>query len=89
MTTTTTTTSQHRTVAQRLARWAVPSALLLAATTMGPAHATLSPGDVGAFDPGVACSGTGSTVDSSGTGEQLRLSRLVNAAHAASVHAAR
>jgi hypothetical protein len=83
------TDNQHSTIAHRLGRWAVPSAFILAATTMGPAHATQSPGDVGAFDPGVACSGSPTNGSSSGTGDQLRLSRLVNAAHAASVHAAR
>jgi len=83
------TDDRHRPLAHRLGRWAVPSAFLLAAATMGPAHATQSPGDVGAFDPGVACSGSPASGNTSGTDDQLRLTRLVNAAHAASVHAAR
>ena len=84
-----TTDPQHRTLAHRLGRWAVPSALLLAATTMGPAHAAPSPGDIGAFDPGAVCSASIPVGTPTGTVHEYRLARLVVAAHAASVHAAR
>lgn len=83
-----TTTRQHPTVVRTIGRWALPTAALLAVTTMGSARAIQSPADHAAeFDPGSACAG--STVAGPTYAPDLRLSRLVISAHAAGLRAAR